>query len=84
MPRKMTKPDTKELPKRVQTAISEMAEVEAAVTLTPTQLLGVMMKVVLEDRITGEEIDQICTAYYYAIQEAGRLQGSAIAAAEHT
>jgi hypothetical protein len=62
-----------ELPKRVQTAISELAELEATVTLTPIQLLGVMMKVVLEDRITSQEIDRICTAYYYAMQEASRL-----------
>jgi hypothetical protein len=62
-----------ELPKQVQAAISEMPEIETTVTLTPTQLLAVMMKVVLEERITSDEIDRICTAYYYAMQEASRL-----------
>jgi hypothetical protein len=63
----------KQLPERVQAAISEMPQLEATVTLTPTQLLGVMMKAVLEERITSDEIDRICTAYYYAMQEASRL-----------
>jgi hypothetical protein len=72
-PREVTKPIANELPKRVHTAISEIAELEATVTLTPIQLLGVMMKVILEDRITSQEIEQICTAYYYAMQEASRL-----------
>jgi hypothetical protein len=31
-----------------------------------------MMRVVLEDRISSGEIDQICTAYYYAMDEASR------------
>lgn len=71
-----TKPKAKELPERVQRAISEIAELDTTVTLTPTQLLGVMMKAVLEERITSAEIDRICTAYCYAMQEAGRLSCS--------
>lgn len=71
-PRKATKPAAHELPEGVGPAISEIAQLESTVTLTPIQLLGVMMKVVLEDRITSQEIDRICTAYYYAMQEASR------------
>ena len=36
----------------------------SGVTLTPLQLLGLILKVVLKDRITDEEIDKICSVYY--------------------
>ena len=37
------------------------------VTLTPLQLLGVILRTVLEDRITDEEIERICSRYYDTI-----------------
>jgi hypothetical protein len=42
MPRRKDKPKAKELPKQVQTAIAEIAELqpEATVTLSPVQLLA--------------------------------------------
>ena len=33
-------------------------------SLTPLQLLGVILRVVLKDRITDEEIDKISSVYY--------------------
>jgi hypothetical protein len=33
-------------------------------TLSQVQLLGVVIKAVLQQRINDEEIDQICTLYY--------------------
>lgn len=38
-------------------------------SLTPLQLLGLILKVVLEDRITDEEIDRICSTYYATVRE---------------
>jgi hypothetical protein len=37
--------------------------IEPSVRLNPTQLLGVILKSVLEDRITDEEIGRICSVY---------------------
>lgn len=37
------------------------------VALTPSQLLAVILETVLQDRITDEEIDRICTVYYEAV-----------------
>ena len=37
------------------------------VALTPSQLLAVILKTVLEDRITDEEIGRICEAYYEVV-----------------
>ncbi|HXU36870.1 MAG TPA: hypothetical protein VN937_10955 [Blastocatellia bacterium] len=36
-------------------------------TLTPLQMLGVVLKVVLKDRITDHEVGEICSSYYQAI-----------------
>ena len=60
-----------EFPKREAPAddiIAELSKFES-VNLTPLQLLGVLLKVVLKDSITNEQIDQICTAYYQLIRE---------------
>ena len=38
-------------------------------THTPLQLLGVILKVVLKDRITDEEVDRISAVYYDANRE---------------
>jgi tetratricopeptide (TPR) repeat protein len=48
--------------------IAELGKFES-VSLTPLQLLGVILKVVLKERITSEEIDRICNAYYQMIRE---------------
>jgi hypothetical protein len=36
----------------------------SGLSLTPLQLLGVILKVVLKDRITDAEIDRISSVYY--------------------
>jgi len=36
----------------------------SGLSLTPLQLLRVILKVVLKDRITDEEIDKISSVYY--------------------
>jgi len=36
-------------------------------SVTPLQLLGIILKAVLKDRITAEEIDRISVTYYDAI-----------------
>jgi len=41
----------------------------AGISLTPLQLLGVILKSVLKDRITDEEIDTICSVYYDTVRE---------------
>jgi hypothetical protein len=45
------------------TLVEEACEVK----LTPSQLLGVILETVLEERITDEEIDRICAEYYETI-----------------
>jgi hypothetical protein len=39
------------------------------IALTPLQLLGVLLKLVLKDGITDEQVDRICTAYYQLIRQ---------------
>ena len=39
------------------------------ISVTPIQLLGVILKVVLKDRITDEEIERICSNYYKTIED---------------
>ena len=39
------------------------------ISVTPIQLLGVILKVVLKDRITDEEIELICSNYYKTIED---------------
>jgi hypothetical protein len=39
------------------------------VEVSPLQLLGFILKCVLKDRITDEEIKTICTTYYETIKE---------------
>ncbi len=36
-------------------------------SLTPLQMLGLILKIVLKDRITNDEVDKICSTYYRAI-----------------
>lgn len=39
------------------------------ISLTPLQLLGLILKLVLKDRITNEEIELICSNYYKTIRD---------------
>ncbi len=39
------------------------------IEMTPLKLLAVILKVVLQDRITDEEIDKICKVYYKTLDE---------------
>jgi hypothetical protein len=39
------------------------------IEITPLKLLAVILKVVLTDRITDEEVEKICSVYYKTIQE---------------
>jgi hypothetical protein len=40
-----------------------------SIEMTPLKLLAVILKVLLTDRITDEEIEKICSVYYKTIQE---------------
>ena len=51
-------------PGRVTTS---SAPLSAGLTLTPLQMLGVLLKIVLKNRVTDHEIDEICSTYYEAI-----------------
>jgi hypothetical protein len=37
--------------------------------VTPIQLLGIMLKIVLKERITDEEVEKICSVYYETVQD---------------
>lgn len=39
------------------------------IELTPLQLLAVILKCVLRERITDEEVEKICSTYYKTIEE---------------
>ena len=39
------------------------------ISLTPLQLLEVILKAVLKDRITDEEAKRICSTYYKTIED---------------
>jgi hypothetical protein len=39
------------------------------IEITPLKLLAVILKVVLTDRITDEEIEKICSTYYKTLQD---------------
>ena len=45
--------------------------IEILVSLTPIQMLGLVIKLVLRDRITDEELKLICDTYYSAIMHWG-------------
>ena len=57
--------------------VSSMPDIEGAIeaarrgefSVTPLQLLGVILKSVLKKRITDEEVDRISTVYYDTIQK---------------
>lgn len=39
------------------------------IEVTPLQLLGLILKSVLKDRITDEEVDTICSVYYKTVKD---------------
>jgi len=39
----------------------------SGLSITPLQLLGIILKIVLQDRITEEEIEKICVNYYNTV-----------------
>jgi hypothetical protein len=43
--------------------------IPVSISLTPLQLLGVILKAVLKDRITDQEIDRICSVYYATLRK---------------
>lgn len=57
--------------------ISSMPDIQGAIeaarrgefSVTPLQLLGVILKSVLKKRITDEEVDRISTVYYDTIEK---------------
>lgn len=40
-----------------------------SIEVTPLKLLGIILKSVLQDRITDEEVERICSVYYKTLQE---------------
>jgi len=40
-----------------------------SIEITPLKLLGIILKAVLQDRITDEEIEKICSVYFKTIQD---------------
>jgi hypothetical protein len=62
-------PDAPEKRKRKQPGrvTTSSAPLFAGPTLTPLQMLGVLLKIVLKNRVTDHEIDEICSTYYEAI-----------------
>jgi len=39
------------------------------IEVTPIQLLGIILKVTLKERITDEEVETICSVYYKTVQD---------------
>ena len=42
---------------------------QQGIEVTPIQLLGIILKAVLKERITEEEVETICSVYYKTVQE---------------
>ncbi len=42
---------------------------QKGIEVTPIQLLGIILKCVLGDRITDEEVETICSNYYKTIED---------------
>lgn len=42
---------------------------QKSIQVTPMQLLAIILKVVLKDRITDEEVETICSNYYKTVQD---------------
>jgi hypothetical protein len=42
---------------------------EKPIEVTPIQLLGIILKIVLKERITEEKVETICSVYYKTVQD---------------
>ena len=40
-----------------------------SIEVTPMKLLEIILKVVLKDRITDEEVETICSTYYQTVKD---------------
>ena len=49
--------------------VVDWSAVPVGFSLTPIQLLGFILKVALQDRITDDEISQICSTYYDTVKK---------------
>lgn len=47
----------------------QKANGQKRIEVTPMKLLSIILRVVLQDRITDEEVDKICSTYYKTIEE---------------
>ncbi|MEK6301678.1 MAG: hypothetical protein AABO41_13290 [Acidobacteriota bacterium] len=61
-------PDTPEKRKGKPTLVKP-SPFPVGLSLTPLQLLGFILKMVLKDRITDDEIDRICSIYYDTVRK---------------
>jgi hypothetical protein len=42
---------------------------QKSIAVTPIQLLGIILKVVLKERIAEEEVEAICSVYWETVNE---------------
>ncbi|MEW6210903.1 MAG: hypothetical protein AB1631_21235 [Acidobacteriota bacterium] len=49
--------------------VTENGNGRKGIEVTPIQLLGVILRVVLKDRITDEEVETICSVYYKTVND---------------
>jgi hypothetical protein len=42
---------------------------QKSIAVTPIQLLGIILKIVLKERITEEEVETICSVYWQTVKE---------------
>jgi hypothetical protein len=42
---------------------------QKSIAVTPIQLLGIILKIVLKERITDEEVETICSVYYQTVED---------------
>lgn len=65
----MTKDGRKRGKKSKSNIIDFPLNIQQATPITPLELLAIMLKCVLKDRITDQEVDTICSLYYATVQE---------------
>lgn len=64
--RKKRKPTGQKLKSNV---IEFPLDIPSGLKVTPMQLLGIILKVKLKERITDEEVDTICSVYYKTVKD---------------
>jgi hypothetical protein len=42
---------------------------QKSIEITPLRLHGIILKAVLQDRITDEEVEKVCSVYYKTLDE---------------